>query len=130
MTTINERIVSRAKELGITQAQIARESGVSKGSVSLWFKGDVKPDGENTTKLARALKTTTEWLIYGKDNKNDNTLAVKENEIGYDLSGLMSKATPRTHSILEKIQIALESGNIQEADLQLLETIAERLMKK
>ena len=62
----NQRILSRRKELKLTQLEVATAVGVSKASVSLWEKGDTFPKGENLYSLSKALKCDSGWLLYGK----------------------------------------------------------------
>lgn len=62
---MNDRIVSRAKELGLNQTDIIKLTTASKGTVSKWFNAVSKPSGDNLVVLAKALQTTTEWLSKG-----------------------------------------------------------------
>ncbi len=62
----NENILKRRKELGLTQADIAKTVGVSRVSVSLWEKGETTPKGMYVTLLAKALKCNVNWLLTGQ----------------------------------------------------------------
>ena len=63
---MNDRIVKRAKELGLRQQDIANRLKTSKSTVSKWFNGLAKPNGENLVQLAKVLDTSTEWLLNGR----------------------------------------------------------------
>jgi len=65
--TVSERIIQKAKELNIRQADIVRAINCSKGTVNQWFKGETSPSGENLIKTAKALGVTPEWLQTGKE---------------------------------------------------------------
>ena len=82
---ITERIVKRAKELGIKQVDIVKATGASKGTVSNWFNGNNSPNAEFIEPLARLLKTTAAWVLTG----NENLLPTKVDELlpldGFDL---------------------------------------------
>lgn len=62
----NANILKRRKELGLTQADIAKTVGVSRVSVSLWEKGETTPKGMYVTLLAKALKCNVNWLLTGQ----------------------------------------------------------------
>ena len=74
---INERIKTRRKELKLTQAAIASLVKVSRVSITQWELGDTSPKGKNLFNLAKALKCTTEWLLFGVDSAVATTSNVK-----------------------------------------------------
>lgn len=55
------RVQTRARELGIRQADIVRETGAAKSTVNRWFSG-ARPRGEHLRKLRKVLKVSQEWL--------------------------------------------------------------------
>jgi len=61
---IGERLKSRRKQLKLTQANVAKLCSVSKASVSDWEKDLFQPKDKDL--LAKALKTTKDWLLTGK----------------------------------------------------------------
>ncbi len=63
---INERIRYRMTQLGLQQTDLAKLTGASKGTVSLWVNGPSEPKGEYLLKLARGLETTPDWILNGK----------------------------------------------------------------
>ncbi|MBL4831292.1 MAG: LexA family transcriptional regulator [Aliivibrio sp.] len=59
-------MLNRRKELGLTQADIAKAVGVSRVSVSLWEKGETTPKGIYISLLAKVLKCDVNWLLTGQ----------------------------------------------------------------
>lgn len=58
-----EMINKKRKELGLTQAQLAKSLNISFQSVSKWENGTAYPDIEMLPKLASALNTTVDALL-------------------------------------------------------------------
>lgn len=52
-------------ELGIKSVDIVNRTGLTKGTVSQWVNGQGKPKAGNIVKLARVLRCTPEWLMFG-----------------------------------------------------------------
>lgn len=80
MSSLNERLFERMKELGMSQAELARKVDLTKGAVNQWKKGASSPNGENLLKVAKALGVTPEWLATGKGPKEapETRMTVKE----------------------------------------------------
>ncbi|QWE93317.1 helix-turn-helix domain-containing protein [Cupriavidus sp. EM10] len=67
---IGERIRQKRKELGLTQADLARLFGISFVSVSEWERGLGKPEQDKLPILARKLKTTVNYLLTGRNDSS------------------------------------------------------------
>ncbi len=85
---ITNRIIKLAKELNLSQVEIARMTKKTKGAVNQWFRGATKPNGENLISLAKALQTTPEYLTSGKvyniaEEQNASTLSLAEPNVQY-----------------------------------------------
>lgn len=66
-----ERLRAKRAESGLTQAQLARKSGVTRGAISQWETGDVqRVDATPLLRWARALGTTLEYLLEGETPPN------------------------------------------------------------
>lgn len=63
MTTLGTKILTRRKELKITQKGLADKIGVSHVTISQWEKEDTAPKGGNLIKLAEALSVTPSYLL-------------------------------------------------------------------
>jgi transcriptional regulator with XRE-family HTH domain len=56
---------------GMTAAQLARESGVAKQSISGWLAGNNPRDIRQLKKVADIFKTTVDCLMFGNGISND-----------------------------------------------------------
>jgi transcriptional regulator with XRE-family HTH domain len=60
---VGERIRARINVLGISQADAARRSGLSSQRFGNYAQGTRTPDLDTLMRIARALGTTTDWLL-------------------------------------------------------------------
>lgn len=67
LTTFNERMAARRKELGYTQQKLADVVRKSYVTVYKWESGETEPKGKNLFSLASALKCSPTWLLFGDD---------------------------------------------------------------
>lgn len=74
MKTLGERLKAYRKNSKLTQVELAKRVGVSGATVSQWESGDTSPKGKNLHKLAQALSTSADLLLYGKEkhHKSDS----------------------------------------------------------
>lgn len=70
-TEVAERIRQRMVDLDLTQADLVRLTGASKGTVSKWLSGVNIPSGKFVSAVVRALKTNSAWLYDGTGNPDD-----------------------------------------------------------
>lgn len=67
--TIGNRILSKMKENGYSEGELARRSGVPQPSIHRLVSNEVKsPNIDNVTKIANTLKIELEWILTGKEN--------------------------------------------------------------
>ena len=85
---ICSRIKSKRIELDLTQSQLAKNSGVSKGTISRYEKatGDEQPTFGVVMKLSKALGVTAEWIYNGPAEEEEE----EEEQIHYDLNAEIS----------------------------------------
>lgn len=76
METIAERIKKARLEIGMTQPELAKAAGVSKGTISLWENGINEPNGKNLHSLSDALNKTPDYILYGIRGNIDNATSV------------------------------------------------------
>ncbi len=78
--TINRRIRSRRIELGLSQAELARLTGVTTQAVQQWeaVKEATVPRREHVDKLAGALEMTAKWLEFGPERGQSTASAEAE----------------------------------------------------
>ncbi len=70
MSSVSERILLRMKQLNLQQVDLIAATKSSKGTVSKWISGINTPSGKSITALAKALKTTPEWILEGEGLKS------------------------------------------------------------
>lgn len=68
--SITNRIGELLSEHDMTQKELAKAAGLTESAVSHYVKGDRVPRGANLIKIARALGTTTDYLLNQDENKS------------------------------------------------------------
>ena len=68
---IGVRISELLKKNRIKQKEFAETVGLTEATISRYVKGSRVPNGKNITKIASALNTTTDYLLYGR-HKEEN----------------------------------------------------------
>jgi transcriptional regulator with XRE-family HTH domain len=62
--TLGERILILRRRLGLTQKELAQAAGLNTNTIARLEQGDLKDlGGQSVLKLARALDTTTDYLL-------------------------------------------------------------------
>lgn len=85
MTNAGQRIREKRAEINLTQKEVARLVGVTKGAVSQWETGQTKNlEGNNLVRLAKVLKTSPGYIL-------DGTLSVEEQADNYQSMPLFSR---------------------------------------
>lgn len=119
---INERIIAKTKELGMSQVELAKRTGLTKGAVNQWFKGISAPNGENLLRTATALGVSPEWLQTGKESRN----RVEVQALPIDMNALISIATDTYLPELVRLQELQEKGVLEASDIEMLRVIINR----
>ncbi len=65
---IGDRIKSTRKSLRMTQKDLAAAIRVTQTAVSKWESNTDEPKGKNLDALAKTLKVSLEWVLYGGNN--------------------------------------------------------------
>lgn len=60
-----DRINQKMQELGLTQADLLRATGAGRATISGWVNGTNKPSAKHIGSLAKTLKVTEGWILYG-----------------------------------------------------------------
>lgn len=76
--SVSDRIQSRMAELNLSQADLMRLTGAARGSVSGWVNGSNNPSAKHIEALATALKTTSGWILTGKEKDKFNNFNMQE----------------------------------------------------
>lgn len=65
---VGERISDRRARLGMTQKELASKTNTTKSTVQKWESGVHLPKKETIPKIAKNLKYSEEYLLYGSDS--------------------------------------------------------------
>ena len=71
MEQLGERIQKLMKEYGYSQRELAGMAGVTEAAMSRYIKNDRVPKAEIHANLATALRTTSDYLLNGKEPEED-----------------------------------------------------------
>ena len=71
---IGERITGLLREQGKTQRALAEQVGTTEVSISRYIKGNRVPKGSVLVNIAKALHTTTDYLLGNEQDSNDPDL--------------------------------------------------------
>ncbi|QDP47103.1 MAG: hypothetical protein Tp1111SUR522732_41 [Prokaryotic dsDNA virus sp.] len=129
---IKQYLKEEMNKAHITQYALEKISGVPQPTIQRILKGS-DPKVSTVKKLAQALNVSTGSLIEGNEENKVAELSPEylkniDKEILPDnISNLISFASPNTHKVLLELQKAYETGNLTDADMELLESIARRL---
>lgn len=63
MEELKDRLKIALETRRMTAAELARQSGVDKGAISHYLKGEFTPKSEAVGKMARALDVSPAWLL-------------------------------------------------------------------
>ena len=92
--TLGERIERRRKEIGISQAELARQVGVSQSTMNSLINGNSKTT-RSLVKIARLLKTTPAYLSGEIDDPSLDAAAVGISERDQEWLDLLHSLSPR-----------------------------------
>ncbi|HCW4887524.1 helix-turn-helix domain-containing protein [Acinetobacter baumannii] len=97
--SVSDRIQSRMAELKLSQADLMRLTGAARGTVSGWVNGSNNPSAKHIEALATALKTTSRWILTGKE---------KQNLTNFNMQEFMDK-----HGLSKKDESSFDVNDIQ-----------------
>ncbi|MBQ7858449.1 MAG: helix-turn-helix domain-containing protein [Oscillospiraceae bacterium] len=63
MSIFSDRLVSLMRQKGITQKQLSAQINITPSAMSYYANGSRTPSGEILTKIAKALGTSTDYLL-------------------------------------------------------------------
>lgn len=70
---VGKRISTRLNELNLKQADLCRETGISRNAVSQYVTGKRIPDTSSLYKISDVLCVSMEWLLTGNNTSFENT---------------------------------------------------------
>ena len=80
------RITKALQIKGITQAELSRQTGIDKGTISLYVHGKYEPSATKAVALAQALNTSPEWIL------------------GFDVPMVKEKTSPKDDEIISAFE--------------------------
>jgi transcriptional regulator with XRE-family HTH domain len=90
MHVLGQKLRSRAKELGFSNAEVARRAGLSERRYGFYVTGDREPDLSTLLRICKVLATTPNFLLgiseVGKEDSNRGGLIERLRTAGRSLS--------------------------------------------
>lgn len=104
MNNIKDRLSEALKAHNMTPAELARRSGVDKGSISRYLSGKFEPKQSAVLSMAKALNVSPSWLLgYDVPIEPDYTVKLDED----NLVVLIDKLSPDDKATLKTFVEAL-----------------------
>lgn len=133
-TEFAARFIKAVEEAQIndkTQEGLGKLFGVSGVSIWSYRAGEKLPRMSTALRIAAALKVNVEWLLQGTGPMRLGGAAEQppHNPAAVLLS-IAGNVTPRSKTVLDRLNAAAENGSLTEPDLLLLDQIASRLLSK
>ncbi|WP_289182964.1 LexA family transcriptional regulator [uncultured Dubosiella sp.] len=85
MAKMCERIVEAMTEKGISQAELSRRTGISKGALSSYINGRYEPKQKNIFKIAAVLNVSEGWLLGGEEKNKSFSLDEAKNLVPFEI---------------------------------------------
>ena len=114
ITNFDKRLTEKMTELGISQADLCRLTGLASSMVSHYCTGQRMPSIPVAIKIARVLNTTVDYLAYGnytqlQETANDNFI-IAENEVRYKAKPVLYECDINEQSIINNFRSLNEEG--------------------
>lgn len=98
MSVFSERVSLLISQKGISQKDLAIKAGVTESAMSYYVKGERIPRGEVLSRIAKALGTSTDYLL-----GNDGKLQYLQRNLGKLDSEQLKKAENILKSVFDDI---------------------------
>ncbi|WP_131021062.1 helix-turn-helix domain-containing protein [Clostridioides difficile] len=121
MESLGDRIANLRKELDINQKELATKVGITEASLSRYENNLREPKSEIIVRLAKALETSTDYLL----GVNDNTKISKEDKLIIENLSVSEK----TKKLLEKIY-SLEKEDREAIENRIDNAYLKRFLKE
>ncbi|MCC0781985.1 helix-turn-helix transcriptional regulator [Clostridioides sp. ES-S-0108-01] len=121
MESLGDRIANLRKELDINQKELATKVGITEASLSRYENNLREPKSEIIVRLAKALKTSTDYLL----GVNENTKISKEDKLIIENLSVSEK----TKQLLEKIY-SLEKEDREAIEKMIDNAYIKRFLKE
>ena len=121
MESLGDRIANLRKELDINQKELATKVRITEASLSRYENNLREPKSEIIVRLAKALETSTDYLL----GVNDNTKISKEDKLIIENLSVSEK----TKKLLEKIY-SLEKEDREAIEKMIDNAYLKRFLKE
>ncbi|MGS2517582.1 helix-turn-helix domain-containing protein [Clostridioides difficile] len=121
MESLGDRIANLRKELDINQKELATKVGITEASLSRYENNLREPKSEIIVRLAKALETSTDYLL----GVNDNTKISKEDKLIIENLSVSEK----NKKLLEKIY-SLEKEDREAIEKMIDNAYLKRFLKE
>ncbi|AXU28024.1 helix-turn-helix domain-containing protein [Clostridioides difficile] len=121
MESLGDRIANLRKELDINQKELATKVGITEASLSRYENNLREPKSEIIVRLAKALETSTDYLL----GVNENTKISKEDKLIIENLSVSEK----TKKLLEKIY-SLEKEDREAIEKMIDNAYLKRFLKE
>ena len=121
MESLGDRIANLRKELDINQKELSTKVGITEASLSRYENNLREPKSEIIVRLAKALETSTDYLL----GVNDNTKISKEDKLIIENLSVSEK----TKKLLEKIY-SLEKEDREAIEKMIDNAYLKRFLKE
>ena len=121
MESLGDRIANLRKELDINQKELATKVGITEASLSRYENNLRETKSEIIVRLAKALETSTDYLL----GVNDNTKISKEDKLIIENLSVSEK----TKKLLEKIY-SLEKEDREAIEKMIDNAYLKRFLKE
>lgn len=104
-----QRLRAAFKSKGLRQNSVAIALNVKPQSVNQWLSGKSSPNKDNLLALAKLLGTTSDWLLYGKEDDSigyEASLTPVDNDLGREVPLLSLEDLPLPDTGFEKNRTA------------------------
>ena len=102
---IRDRIFNRMEELGLTQKEFSKRTGIAESTVSDWRKKKTNPTAEKIMMICKVLDVTPEWLLSGIEAQGERGNPQKWFAIdsGTDVGKLVSAYSSMNESMQSRL---------------------------
>ena len=97
---VTKRLVELLSRHKMSQKDLSVATGITESAISHYVKGDRVPRGVNLIKIAKALNTTTDYLLGGGDDDKKSDLEVAKTLIARNAAQMTKEEKMELLSIL------------------------------
>ena len=99
-TTLGERIKELSAKAHLSQKQLAEKAGVTEAAMSHYIRGDRSPRGAVLSRIATALRTTSDYLAQGIPVEKEEELQFAKRLIARNVTQMTSEEKKEILEIL------------------------------